>query len=344
VADPQWESDRIRGGLSSGEGFINEVRDPVRKFDPKEQAWETVDPGVTDKRLMVIEPEFASLLSVMERHGNTLSPILRKSWDGNKLATMTRASPLTATGAHVSIVGHITDDELRARLTRTDAANGFANRFLFPLVKRSKFLPFGGSLDEIDIAELGKRLAKVIKSPPQEPRRITMTDTARRLWKEKYKELSEGSAGLVGAVTGRAEAQTLRLAMLYAILDAKTEIDHPHLTAALALWRYCDASAVYIFGDRIGDDVADAILNALRVRRDGMTRTEISALFARNVSSARIGEALGLLAGRGLNDDFDPKPPRPKCRALVCTLWLTNYELNEIRTSEADLIRFFRTS
>jgi hypothetical protein len=80
----------------------------------------------------------------MERHGNTLSPTIRNAWDGKRLQTLTRNSPLKATGAHVSIIGHITRDELRARLSRTNMANGFANRFIFARVKRSKLLPFGG--------------------------------------------------------------------------------------------------------------------------------------------------------------------------------------------------------
>src|SRR4029079_16226878 len=142
-----------------------------------------------DKRLMVIEPEFAGLLSVMERPGNTLSPVLRKAWDGNKLETMTRASPLKATGAHVSIVGHITEDELRARLTRTDAANGFANRFLFPLVKRSQELPFGGELTASAILKLGEQLQSTIGKLPAE-HHVTMTSSARALWTNIYSVLS----------------------------------------------------------------------------------------------------------------------------------------------------------
>jgi Protein of unknown function (DUF3987) len=82
----------------------------------------------------------------MERHGNTLSQLIRKAWDGDKLSTLTKTSPLTATNPHISVIGHITEIELKARLTRTDAANGFANRFLFVLVKRSQKLPFGGNL------------------------------------------------------------------------------------------------------------------------------------------------------------------------------------------------------
>ena len=37
-------------------------------------------------------------------------------------------SPAKATDAHISVIGHITTDELRRSLTRTEAANGFANR------------------------------------------------------------------------------------------------------------------------------------------------------------------------------------------------------------------------
>ena len=159
TADEKWCGDRIKGGLSSGEGFINEVRDPVEKYDPKENRYEITDPGITDKRLMVIEPEFAGALSVAERHGNTLSPLIRRAWDGDKLATLTRNSPLTATNAHISIIGHITVDELRARLSRTDLGNGFANRFLYVLIRRSKELPFGGNLTDSEILHLGERLS-----------------------------------------------------------------------------------------------------------------------------------------------------------------------------------------
>ncbi len=73
---------------------------------------------------MVSEEEFSSALAVMERPGNTLSSIARKAWDGGKLSTLTKNSPLSSTDPHISIVGHITEDELRARITRTDAANG----------------------------------------------------------------------------------------------------------------------------------------------------------------------------------------------------------------------------
>src|SRR5262249_502094 len=182
-----------------------------------------VDPGVADKRLLVTEAEFAGALSVMERHGNTLSTNIRNAWDGLVLQTMTKNSPLKATGAHVSIVGHITKDELRSRLTRTDIANGFANRFLFCLVKRSKLLPHGGDVDKAAMAKLGDRFTTAAKFATRVGR-IKMTNEAASAWEKAYAELSAERVGLLGAVTARAEAQVIRLALIFALLDSNDAI------------------------------------------------------------------------------------------------------------------------
>jgi uncharacterized protein DUF3987 len=299
AADPTWSDDRIKSGLSSGEGLINEVRDAVQRWDAKAQNFETADPGVSDKRLLVIEPEFAGALAVAERHGNTLSPIIRRAWDGDKLSTLTKNSPLTATGSHISIVGHITAQELRERITRTDAANGFANRFLFAMVRRSKELPFGGDLTDSEIQELGDRLRKSVEYA-RSVGRVRMTAGAQRKWAAVYPSLSTGQAGLLGAITARAEAQVVRLGLIYALLDGHAEIDESHLRAALALWEYCEASAAYVFGDSLGDPVADEIHRALQqAGPNGLTRTNLRDLFGRNKSADRIGAALQLLATRG---------------------------------------------
>jgi hypothetical protein len=299
--DPDWADNRMKSGLSSGEGLINEVRDPVKDWDAKINADITIDQGASDKRLLVTEAEFASALSVMERQGNTLSPVLRKAWDGSKLSTMTRNSRLTATGAHVSIVGHITEAELKARLTRTEMANGLANRFLIPLVKRSKLLPHGGdTLEPSVVADLSARINDAV-SYAKALDRVRMVPEAAAMWEGIYKDLSADRPGMLGAITARAEAQTVRLAMIYALLDHCDRIGEAHLQAALAIWQYCEASAVHIFADALGDPVADQIAEALRgADQDGLNRTEISGLFGRNQSAERIGSALALLQGRGL--------------------------------------------
>lgn len=326
--DPDWAARRIQGGLSSGEGLLHAVRDASEKPRPKprrprsgdsEDCNVVVDPGVVDKRLLAVETEFASTLRVMNRDGNTLSALIRQAWDSGDLRVLTRNNPMTATGAHISIIGHITRDELRAELTRTDAANGFGNRFLWICAQRSKELPDGGLGDVSILGDLsaGFRTAHELAMQVHEMHR---TDEARTLWHEAYHDLSAGRPGLLGAMLSRAEAHTMRLACLYALLDGSPLVDRDHLESALALWQYCEASAKFVFGDDLGNPVADTILRALRQTADGLTRTEISALFGRNASQASIEQALRLLAEQALASpttagDGPGRPPE-RWRAL----------------------------
>lgn len=295
--DPGWASGRIMGGLSSGEGLIYHVRDEVRGERKGEEV--VLDPGEPDKRLLAMEGELASLLKVMTREGNTLSPTIRQAWDGDRLRTMTKNSPTRATGAHISIIGHVTKAELLRHLSDTEAANGFANRFLWLMVRRSKELPFGGDVPHEDLKALGQRLDSAVRFA-RKPRPVRWGVSARGPWAEVYGPLSEGKAGLFGAVVGRAEAQTLRLAALYAAMNESETIEYEHLSAALALWSYAEESARYIFGDATGDPVADDITEALRAAGDeGLSRTEIRDLFGRHKSADRINQALGLLLKLG---------------------------------------------
>jgi hypothetical protein len=103
VADPGWEQDCIASGLSSGEGLIDSVRDPVSKIT-KDGTVEIVDAGVVDKRRQIYESEFVSVLERMRREGSSLSAVLRDAWDKGNLATLTKNSPARATGAHISLV------------------------------------------------------------------------------------------------------------------------------------------------------------------------------------------------------------------------------------------------
>jgi hypothetical protein len=305
VADPVWTRERCDTGLSSGEGVIWAVRDPIKqmqrqgKGEAAEVVEVTVDPGITDKRLYVQEPEFAGALAVMKREGNILSRVIRDAWDRGDLATLTKSSPARASGAHISIVGHITADELRHDLDRTSMGNGYANRFLFACVRRANVLPFGGALDEETICELGRRMKAAIEAA-QNIARVTMTSSAREGWQNVYPALSEGEPGLLGAIIGRAEAQVIRLALIYALLDRCAVIDIGHLGAAIAVWEFCENSVRYIFGDALGDPIADEVLRALRHAGDaGMTRTQIRDLFARNRGTERVEVALGTLERHG---------------------------------------------
>jgi hypothetical protein len=298
----QWVRDRIQTGLSSGEGLVWAVHDPIAKREKvnngkgQSPSYEEVeaDPGVEDKRLLVVEPEFASVLKQTERQGNTLSALLRQAWDGGDLRTLTKNSPARATGAHISLIGHITGEELRRYLTATESANGFANRFVMLCTQRSQVLPEGGEVDPAAWEGVRNELAAALEFASSVGR-VERDERARALWREVYDRLSEGRPGLAGALLGRAEAHVMRLAMLYALMDSSAVIEAEHLMAALALWDYAERSVYFVFGDDLGDPVADDLLRLLRSCPAGLTRNELRDYFGRHQSSERIGRALGLL-------------------------------------------------
>ena len=298
---PEWP--RMESGLSSGEGLKYAVRDPVMRPEKDSGTGNftmtETDPGITDKRLLVREGEFSQALRQAARPGNVLSAVIREAWDSGSLRTLTKTDQITATGAHICIIGHITADELRTELTATDTANGFANRFLFVAARRSKVLPFGGEEVLRNVLEGFTARLKAAATHARALREVSMTPAARSAWAGVYPDLSEGSPGLYGSVTARAEAQVLRLSLVYALLDSADQIDVPHLMAALALWEYCAASAAFIFGDALGNPVADELQAALRIAGSaGMTRTAISNHFKRHQSAERITAALALLQSR----------------------------------------------
>ena len=122
TTDPEWFS-AIADGLSSSEGLIYHVRDPVEKTDNDGETT-VVDEGVSDKRLLLVETEFVSVLKQFERSGNTLSALLRNAWDSKPvLRTLVKNQPTRSTGAHISLIGHTTVDDLHRYLTTVDAAN-----------------------------------------------------------------------------------------------------------------------------------------------------------------------------------------------------------------------------
>ncbi len=305
LADPVWAENSISSGLSSGEGLIWSARDSVVTRQPIKKRGRVagyedvqIDPGVADKRALVIEEEFASTLRAMGRPGNTLSPVIRQAWDRGDLRILTKTSPARATGSMISIIGHITAEELRRYLDRTEAGNDFANKFLFVCVRRSKLLPDGG--DQINLGPISQRVAASLQKA-RTTGEVTRSQAARSLWHDVYPALSDGKPGLHGAVTARGEAHVTRLALLFALLACSAVIEVEHLEAALEVWRYADASAGYVFAASIGDPVADEIMHALAgAAPTGLTRTDISALFGRHKDQGSLAAALEQLAGRGV--------------------------------------------
>jgi len=280
TADPEWTKSRVLGGMSSGEGLIKAAAEGE------------------DHRLLVHESEFARVLTTAAREGNTLSAVVRLAWDTGNLRAMTK-EPLVADGVHVSMLAHITAEELGATLTGIQAANGFANRFLFACAKRSQLLPSGGKLDRDAVTRIGEPLRDII-SHVKALDEIQRSTAADRLWDDRYRELARDEPdGLLGGVVSRGEAQLLRLSLVYALLDGSSRIEPDHIEAAWAMWTYCRESAGWLFGGRTGNGDADRIMVFLRVQPEGKaTRDEIAKGLGKRLYGANLDKALEVLKER----------------------------------------------
>jgi hypothetical protein len=283
-ADRRFANERILGGFGSGEALVDAVADGE------------------DHRLLVVEPEWARILSVGRREGSTLSPLLRQAWDGDRLAVRSRGGgAVTADEAHVAVLGHVTVEELRAKLVDTEVANGYANRHLFVLAKRSKLLPTGGNLDDAIVDGLSKKTAKALGAA----RKIGImhrTKAAEELWARLYLRMAQDEpGGLLGSVIARDAAQVLRLSVLYALCDASASIDSQHVLAGFAVWSYCRASAAYIFGDSLGSPLADKLLQALKdAGPEGLNGRQLDRAISGHASKPELDAAREALTRRGL--------------------------------------------
>ncbi len=258
AADPEWgDRNNGDGGLSSGEGLIHAVCDP--HGDAK---------GVSDKRLLATMGEFSETLTRMRRESNTLSSTLRNAWDGKTLQTRTR-EPIRATGAHISVIGHITQADIARNLDRADVWNGFANRFLWVAAKKSRSLPFGG-----DTVAATRQALPAVRSALEwaqlKPRRIEFSTAARKRWADIYVDLNDRQPPGLEHLLGRSAPQVRRMALIYAVLDQSKAVDLRHLSAALEIWRYSEQTVEYLFSDLPpGKTRASCVGRSRRLQGDG---------------------------------------------------------------------------
>lgn len=265
------------GGLSSAEGLIFQVRDEAEDTKGKDEAplWS----GVVDKRLLITEEEFANALQMCKREGNTLSAILRRAWDGGDLAPMTKNNRLRETNPHINILAHITQFELKCLMSQSDIHNGLSNRFLWACVRRTKKLAFPQPMPDEPVNAIAEALAEAIANSMSFGE-VKLSQEARDYWEVKYHEVSKDGHGIVGAITSRAEAQVMRLSLLFCLLGTE-DIEVKQIEAAINLIEFCNKSVEFIFStpaeSEAGTD-ADKLLRALAIRP--LSQTDVSAVFS----------------------------------------------------------------
>ncbi|HYT87498.1 MAG TPA: DUF3854 domain-containing protein [Gemmataceae bacterium] len=211
VIDPKfWREQRV-GGLSTGEGLIAKVADKEISNEKENRI------VFVEKRLYVVEEEFSKVLAQLRREGNVLSQVMRESYDSGNLSVLTRKNPIEAFGAHISITGHITPEELHDRFNHVEMANGFGNRFAWFAVKSDKVLP---RCDPIP-PDLYQQYAPIFAGRMNLPGRVVpLAAPAMGRWADEiYPHLRQDRPGLAGALLARGASIVLRIALIYFLLD-----------------------------------------------------------------------------------------------------------------------------
>ena len=252
-----------RGGLSSREGLAYLIHDGFK------EGRNEVEP-VHDKRLWVIESEFANVLHQSKRDGNTLSAALRDCWDGVGIKPATKTNRISASDPHVSMSAAVTTTELLSLIEQRELSNGFANRFIIIFSERTKLEPFPQSTPQADVDALAGRVADVLKFAQadrwtdRDHLHVSLSPEAAKVYGRLYLgELNRHDYGpLVTGLLERRAPTLLRIAMIFALTDQTKIIDLGHLDAALAWIRYWTDSVRFIFSsaaqEQVQHEVADA--------------------------------------------------------------------------------------
>ncbi|MBX9627676.1 MAG: DUF3987 domain-containing protein [Gemmataceae bacterium] len=302
LVDPGWHSACVEGGFGSGQGLVYRIRDA--RGD---------DPGVTDKRLMVVEEEFAKPLRLCRGETSILSANMRAAFDGVRLSVLNRGdNGYGVAEPHISVIGMTTGEELR-ELTkgRSEIVNGTINRFLIVGVQRAGYLPSGGDYYAVADGFAG-RLAGALRAAAGAPFPAHLSPEAASVWDTEYVRLERlpEAGGDYGKAVGRLSVHCLKLALIYAALDGEGVIRLPHLRAALAFIRYADRSARDLFTDSrpTGQDrpsAASAAEPSLAERLHGLITTDpgvkkSALLRAVREPAEAVSKALGWLAEAGM--------------------------------------------
>ncbi len=298
LADEYPRIKRHEGGLSTGEGLGWAIRDKADDDDAG---------GTDDKRLLVVEAEFAGAMAAAQREKNTLSATVRTAWDGKDIAPLVKNAAWCASWPHIVLVGHITSTELIDRMTDVDAQSGFLNRFVILHIVRAKLcaLPKPTPIEEIGrLAALVTervRFAIGVDYTANNSREIRMTGEAIRLWCDEYPALTAEQPGIAGTLLVRVEIYTRMLAMIFALLDQSDVIEPQHIRAALAWVRYWRDSVLYIFAtlaakaeaERLNDASAEVLVFIEQNPR--CARAAITTAFRNKMTGPQVTAAINHL-------------------------------------------------
>ena len=293
---------RHEGGLSTGEGLGWVVHDEVLNKEG-----EVAEEGVTDKRLYVVESEFAGCMAAASREKNNLSATIRTVWDGKSISPLVKNAKWCATDPHIVISAHITSSELIDRMSDVDAQSGFMNRFIILHIVRPKLVPLPRRTPDEDVKRVAIQIAEAVSFAMGEPGaennslEVKLSPEANKYWCGQYRELTREQNGIAGSLLVRTEIYCRMLAMVFALMDQSAVVEVQHIKAALAWINYWKDSVSYIFGTLAAKAEASKMNETAKdlyefiTKNSGCTRTDLTKFFKHKLNSTEMTSALNHL-------------------------------------------------
>ena len=292
-------------GLVSGEAVVARLADETR-----------------NRNLLLVEEEMARLLEAAGRQGSTLSAMIRLLFDGGTLTRNCVSGETEAKDYFCGLVGHITPDELRLRLSASDQTNGLANRFLFIASHaRQSVIWFQDDDGRVNL--------------PTSTPGVTVGDLARqgastgflKLGTDARDWLKRAHASRCYAsnnpLLGRLWTHLCRIAVVYAVIDGSKSVEVCHLEAAAAIVDYAEATTAMVFPSRPVATLADKIRQAVvRAGEDGVTLTELSKVLPRGLAPTERDAAVGELKTEGSIEEIRVPGSGRTSTKLVAAIYL----------------------
>lgn len=244
------------------------------------------DIGDKDKRLLMVEQESAALIKMGKVENSILSQVMRTAFDGDKLEYRVskikgKESTVAIDNAHVSLIGHITADELLQVLTVGSDKTGELNRIQFVLSLDSKFVSEAKSnflYENItELQALRTRLLECRRWAAE--KRIKFTEPLYECL-DNYTEQLEHDlrSGKEKAINARLALYLRKWIARFAVMDMTDVATVAHYDRAMKVVAYLRAANEYVLGewlDGVDKDLIDKAILTIKESQGGATRASI---------------------------------------------------------------------
>jgi hypothetical protein len=244
--DFEWMNTRRYGSFNSGDAIVVALRN--NRPLPKNRT-------ELDNRLFIMSEEASKILKATQWPNNNLEEILCECWDCRpSLNSTNKRDHFLAENPYVSIFGNTTPRALKSYLGILQQENGFGNRFLWPMVRKTRVESFPKDVEWSKHKKVLKYLGDLknhferLKAKSTGPILLDWAeDGVREMWDEFCKSFDRVSNPLLS----RRKPHVLRIASNFAVLEKSLVVKIAHLEASQEHWRYNIDSVEYNFGDDI---------------------------------------------------------------------------------------------